>query len=267
MWFKGRFGALFRFRVSGEIAMDSLYDDAGLYDLVAPRDPEMERFYVEAAGGVGRTVLELACGSGRITVPLAASGVDVTGVDISPTMLERARAALAESGVTAKLIEADMRSLDLGRRFDAVVIAANSLLHLTTRDDFARAFDAIRQHLAPGGRLVFDVFVPSARLLSLPAGERNLLGDFTHPELGTIRIEETITYDPISQISRADWYWSTDDHRDFRHTPLEMRQIFPQELPLLLELGGLRLEARYGGFDRSEFTGQSRRQVCIASAA
>lgn len=246
--------------------MDSLYDDAGLYDLVAPGDFDMERFYVESAGGPGRSVLELACGSGRITVPLAASGAAVTGVDLSPIMLERAAAALASSAVTAELIEADMRSLDLGRQFDTVVIAANSLLHLATRDDFARTFSAIRRHLAPGGRLVFDVFVPSAFLLSRHARERQLLGDFTHPDLGRIRIEETIAYDPISQVSRADWYWSTEDRPDFRHTLLEMRQIYPQELPLLLELGGLRLETRYGGFDRSALTGHSRRQVCIALA-
>ncbi len=246
--------------------MDSLYDDAGLYDLVAPRDAEMERFYVETAGGPGRSVLELACGSGRITVPLAASGADVTGVDLSAAMLDRARAALSRSGLAAGLIQADMRELDLGRRFDAVVVAANSLLHLSTRDDFARAFGAIHRHLAPGGRLLFDVFVPSARLLSRAPGQREPLGEFSHPELGVVRIEETIVYDPISQVSRADWYWSTEDRRDFRHTPLEMRQIFPQELPLLLELGGLRLEKRYGGFDRSELTGSSRRQVCVAVA-
>lgn len=247
--------------------MDSLYDDAGLYDLVAPRDPDMERFYVETAGGPGRSVLELACGSGRITAPLAASGATVTGIDISPTMLERARAVLAGRGLRAELVETDIRALDLGRRFDTVVIAANSLLHLATQDDFACAFGAVCRHLAPGGRLAFDVFVPSLRLLSLPAGERNLVGEFSHSDLGTIRIEETIAYEPVSQVSRADWYWSTQDRRDFRHTLLVMRQIFPQELPLLLELGGLRLEARYGGFDRSELSGHSRRQVCIASAA
>lgn len=247
--------------------MDSLYDDAGLYDLVAPRDGEMERFYVEAAGGPGRRVLELACGSGRITVPLATSGAEVTGVDVSATMLERARAALARNGSTAELVEADMRALDLGREFDTVVVAANSLLHLHTREDFAAAFSAVRRHLAPGGRLAFDIFVPSARLLSLPRDERQLLGVFGHPELGEVTIDETIAYDPITQVSRADWYWSTAERRNFRHTVLEMRQVFPQELPLLLELGGLRLEARYGSFDRSPLTPQSRRQVCIAVAA
>lgn len=247
--------------------MDSLYDDAELYDLVAPPDPTMQRFYVEAAGGPGRRVLDLACGSGRFTTPLAASGALVIGGDLSPAMLARARTAATERGVSAEFVVLDMRDFVLGRHFDAIVIAANSLMHLHSRADFARAFSAIRQHLAPGGRLLFDVFVPSARLLSLPAGQRERLGVFPHPQLGEISIEETISYDPISRVMRTDWYWSSAERKDFRHTPLELRQIFPEELPLLLEAGGLRLLERYGDFNRSPLTAASHRQVCVCAAA
>lgn len=66
---------------------------------------------------------------------------------------------------------------------------------------------------------------------------------------------------------RTDWYWSTAERKDFRHTPLELRQIFPQELPLLLEAGGLRLVERFGDFDRSPLTAASHRQVCVSVAA
>ena len=247
--------------------MDSLYDDTDLYDLVAPPDAAMQRFYAESAGGPGRRVLELACGTGRITIPLAETGALVTGTDLSETMLARARVAAVERGVSADFLTLDMRDFVLGRQFDAVVIAANSLLHLHTHADFARAFGAIRQHLAPGGRFYFDVFVPSTHLLSLPAGQRQLLGRFAHPRLGEVEINETIAYDPITQVSHIDWYWSAPGRDDFRHTVLELRQIFPQELPLLLTLGGLKLDTRYGDFDRSPLTGRSRRQVCVAVAA
>jgi SAM-dependent methyltransferase len=247
--------------------MDSLYDDTDLYDLVAPPDAAMERFYVEAAGGPGRHVLDLACGSGRFTAPLAASGALVTGGDLSETMLSRGRSYVAERGVSANFVQLDMRDFVLGRLFDAIVITANSLMHLHTSADFARAFSTIRQHLAPGGRLLFDVFVPSTRLLSLPVGQRELLGIFTHPRLGDVTIEETISYDPITQVSRADWYWSTGNRKDFRHTPLELRQIFPQELPLLVASGGLRLVERFGDFERGALTAKSWRQVCVCSAA
>lgn len=242
---------------------EGFYDDPDLYDLVAPRHAEMEQFYVEAAGGAGRQVLELACGTGRFTVPLALSGAEVVAADLSETMVARARSRAAAQAVGVTFALLDMRNFDLGRRFDTVIIAANSLLHLSERGEFRDCFRAIARHLKPGGQFVFDVFVPSLRLLSLPPGTRDLVGTFAHLELGDITIEEAIQYDPIAQLSRADWYWSTGAKKDFRHTALLMRQIFPQELPLLLESGGLRLIERFGDFDRTPLTAESHRQVCV----
>jgi len=62
-------------------------------------------------------------------------------------------------------------------------------------------------------------------------------------------------------------YWSSTGHRDFRHTPLELRQIYPQELPLLLEAGGLQLTERFGDFDGNPLAAESHRQVCICTVA
>lgn len=246
---------------------DELYDWPELYDLVSPPDPVMEHFYVEAAGGQGRRVLDLACGTGRLSLPLARSGAQVTGGDLSETMLAKARQRAAEQGQELTLLALDMRDFNLGQRFDAVIIAANSLLHLTQTGELLSFLAAAARHLEPTGRLIFDIFVPSARLLSLPRDARQKVGDFAHPELGMVTVDETIAYDPITQISRADWYWSRQGQKDFRHTPLEMRQIYPQELPLLLERGGFRLIDRFGGFDRSPLSPDSMRQVSICAPA
>lgn len=247
--------------------MDDLYADAELYDLVASASVEMERFYVATAGGAGRSVLDLACGTGRFSIPLAASGAVVTGGDISKVMLERARGSAASSGVNANFIELDMRNFELPSRFDAIVITANSLAHLHTHDDFERSFSTIRRHLKPGGKLVFDIFVPNPAWLSLATGQRQPVCSFQHPRLGEVTVEETISYEPLSQISRADWYWSTTTRKDFRHTPLILRQIYPQELPLLLALGGLKLQQRFGDFNFNPMTAASWEQVCVAVAA
>lgn len=246
---------------------DDLYDWPELYDLVSPADPDMERFYASAAGGQGRRVLELACGTGRLTLPLARSGAEVTGGDLSETMLDIARQRAAAEGLGVTLLPLDMRDFDLGRRFDRVIIAANSLLHLTQTDELLSFLASVGRHLHPDGRLIFDIFVPSAWMLSQQANVRQKLGDFHHPELGAITVEETIAYDPIRQVSRAKWYWSRPEHPDFRQTWLTMRQIYPQELPLLLERGGFRLVDRFGGFDRSPLTGTSMRQVAICALA
>jgi SAM-dependent methyltransferase len=246
---------------------DDLYDWPALYDLVLQPDPAMEQFYVTAAGGAGRHVLDLACGTGRFTLPLARSGAEVIGGDISESMLAAARRRLEAAGLAISFVAMDMRDFDLGQRFDAVTIAANSLLHLTDTSEILSFLAAVKHHLAPGGRLVFDIFVPSARLLSLPGNVRETLGEFAHPELGMITVEETIAYDPIRQVSRADWYWSRPGHGDFLHTPLTMRQIYPQELPLLLERGGFRLVERFGDFERGALTAKSMRQVVICAPA
>lgn len=244
---------------------DGLYDLPELYDLVLPADPEMERFYLEAAGGAGREVLDLACGTGRFTLPLARSGATVTGGDLSETMLAVARRRSAAEGLAVSFVALDMRDFDLGRRFDVVTIAANSLLHLIETAEILDFLAGVKRHLKPGGRLIFDIFVPSAWLLSRPQGERQPMGDFAHPELGMITIEETIAYDPVRQVSQIEWYWSRPGHKDFRHTLLTMRQIYPQELPLLLERGGFQILERFGGFDRGPLTAASLRQVVICA--
>lgn len=245
---------------------DSLYDRPDLYDLVSPPDPAMERFYVEEAQAGGRQVLELACGSGRFTVPMALAGATVTGGDLSWGMLYRARSLAKERGATIELAELDMRSFDLGRRFDTIVVAANSILHLHTADDFNGFFRAVRRHLLPTGRLVFDAFMPSVSMLSRDPKERRFVERMEGKD-GTVTLEETTRYDPITQVSHIDWYWSTARERDFWHCALAMRQIFPEELPVLLASGGFRLAERYGDFERGPFVRGFFRQVCIATRA
>ena len=244
---------------------DALYDWPELYDLVAAPDAAMESYYVAAAGGADRNVLELACGTGRLTLPVALSGAAVTGGDISAGMLARAGQRASAAGVTCELVQLDMRDFTLGQSFDTILIAANSLLHLTQTRDLLSLLACAGRHLKPGGQLVFDIFVPSAHLLSQPEGRRQLIGDFVDAGTGSIRVEETIAYDPITQVSQADWYWSRPDTQDFRHTQILMRQIYPQELPLLLERGGFKISQRFGGFDRTPLTSASMRQVVIAT--
>jgi SAM-dependent methyltransferase len=244
---------------------DNLYDRPELYDLISPPDPAMERFYVEEALEGARNVLELACGTGRFTVPMALAGATVVGADLSWAMLYRARTLARERTAAVEFLELDMRKFDLGgRKFDTIIVAANSILHLHTADEFAGFFRSVRRHLLPDGRLVFDAFVPSVAMLARNPAERHLVERMEHPTLGTITLEETTRYNPLTQISYIDWYWSTATERDRWHTPLAMRQIFPEEMPLLLSSGGFRLVDRYGDFDRSPLIPSRFRQVCIA---
>ncbi len=246
----------------------SLYDRPDLYDLVAPQDLTLERFYVETARERGENVLDLACGSGRVTISLAQAGLYVTGGDLSAKMLGRAKRAAEAQGVEVDLVQLDMRDFDLnGRTFDTITVAMNSVLHLYSLEDFRGFFRSVARHLSPNGRLAFDAFLPNLAMLNRAPNERQCVATVVHDTLGIVTVEETIKYDPVAQISHADWFWSTEVKKDFWRMPLQMRVIFPQEMPLLIASGGLRLVERFGDFDRSPVTIGSRRQVCLYALA
>ncbi|MEK9283449.1 MULTISPECIES: class I SAM-dependent methyltransferase [unclassified Bradyrhizobium] len=243
---------------------NSLYDRPDLYDLVAPRDLTLERFYVETARERGGRVLDLACGSGRLTIPLAQAGLQVIGGDISPEMLERAGSHAKAQAVELDLVQLDMRDFDLGgRTFDTIIVAMNSVLHLHSPDDFSGFFRSVAQHLSQNGRLVFDAFMPNVAMLNCDPEKRQLVGTVVHGTLGPVIVEETARYDPLTQVRHVDWYWSTEAEKDFWKVPLQMRNIFPQEMPLLIASGGLRLIERFGDFDRSPLVAGSLRQICV----
>lgn len=242
---------------------ESFYSEPELYDLMFPPGP-YARFYVEEARRAGGPVLELACGTGQLLLPIARAGVRVVGLDLSASMLRSARERLRSE--EAELVEGDMRDFNLEERFGLVFVARNSLLHLHDTRDLIACFQAVRRHLRPDGVFLFDVFNPDVRLLARPAGERFPMMRIQHPTRGEISVEAASHYDAASQVTRGMWYFSTPEEPDFWSAPLEVRSIFPQELPLLLAAAGFQLEARYGNFSREPFESGSMRQLCVCRA-
>jgi SAM-dependent methyltransferase len=233
----------------------ALYDAPDLYDLAMSPNPSAEAFYVDEARRRGGRVLTLACGSGRFAIPLARAGIEVVGLDVAPAMLERAKTKAQEALVEIEWVLGDMRNYDLEeKQFGLITIAANSLLHLHAAQDIVDCMRTAARHLAPHGALAFDIWCPSIALLARAQGKRYKVGNFVDTTMG------------VSQVQRATWYWSAQDRPDFLVGPLHLRQIFPQELPLLVEHAGLRLRERYGSFDRTALPGQDR-QVCVCELA
>jgi SAM-dependent methyltransferase len=245
------------------------YADAELYDRLFPGGEEAVAFYRAMAERCGGSVLELGCGTGSKLVPIAADGHPCTGLDLSPEMLAEARRKARVRGVEVEWVPGDMRDVDLGRTFDLVVVAANSLLHLHEADDLVACLRSVRRHLAPGGRLALDVFNPSVRMLARADGVRRRRDElsFTDQERGVVHVDVAETYDAAAQVTRGTWHFSTDSAADFLTVPLEIRSIFPQELPLLLALGGLRVVERCGDFSGAPFTADAPLQVVVCEAA
>lgn len=258
-----------------------LYTDPELYDLLFPdvrssaaegidevrrqRISAAERFYLKEAQRNQGRVLELACGSGRLAVPIAQTGREVVGLDLSHSMLEAARAKASAVGVQVQWVQGNMSSFDLGGQFSTVLIAGNSLLHLLSREDLKHCLSSVRRHLVPDGRLIFDVFNPDVRQLARNSQQRYPLFKVKHPQRGQITLEETAVYDALTQVRNIRWYFSSPEESDFRVIDYSLRVIFPEELLLLLESARFRLQARFGEFTREPFTSSTPRQLCICS--
>ncbi|MBO3101185.1 class I SAM-dependent DNA methyltransferase [Cellulomonas fengjieae] len=247
---------------------EPFYSDAKLYDRLFPGRAPAVDFYRAEAERQGGSVLELGCGTGNKLIPIASDGHPCVGLELSPAMLAEAQRKVDERGVELELVQGDMREFDLGRTFDLVIVAANSLLHLHEAQDLIACFRSVRRHLAPGGRLVFDVFNPSVQMFAHADGVRRRREglSFVDPDRGVVHVDVAETYDAAAQVTRGRWHFSTESEADVAVAPLEIRSIFPQELPLLLALGGLRLVERFGDWSGRPFTGDAPVQLCVCES-
>jgi SAM-dependent methyltransferase len=221
----------------------SPYDPiARVYDPWSASVVEDVEFYVEEAVASGGPVVELACGTGRITVQVAKAGVRVVGIDASAGMLEVAREYAAAEGV-AELLElrqGDLREPPVTDRVPLVVIPFRSLLHMRTEDDRLRALSAARELLLPGGRLVFDVFAPSREDIV------DTHGRWVEREPGI--------------FERADWdegerTLTLSVRRGEEASTMLLAWLSPPEWRQLLDRAGFDLEGQYGWFDRRPYAG------------
>ncbi len=242
--------------------LPSLYDLPHLYDRAVPPGP-CSRFYGRLAAETRGPVLELACGTGRLTVPLALAGTEVTGLDISSAMLDVACRKAQAVGARVRWVQGDVTALDLPDRFDLIMITGNSLAHMTTPEMLHACLTGVRRHLLPGGQFAFDVMNPDRRILSRPPADRLRRG---HSAAG-FRVYERATFDPLTRVREVRWRVRQADGPEVELEPLRLRIFFADELPDLLASSGLRLDLRFGDFDGASFGARSRNQICVARAA
>ena len=239
-----------------------LYENPELYDALLPVSPEHLGFYENLAQSHTGSVLELACGTAQITVPIARKVSRAVGLDNSPRMLAAARERAGADDARIEFVDGDMRTFDLGERFSMIFIARNSLLHLHDGEQFAAFFSSVLRHLTGDGILAFDIFNPSVRMLARAAGERHSVMQVSSTSYGDLTVEATNDYDAETQVNRTTWFVSTSTERDRWVSPLHLRSIFPQELLVLLAANGFQLVRRDGDFRGGPFTSASPRQIC-----
>ena len=226
--------------------IEAFYLDGLLYDAMHADMAHDVDFYVRQAMAAKGPVLELACGTGRLTLPIARHGIDITGLDLQASMLAQAKAKADAEGLKVGWVQGDMRAYDLGRQFALIFIPFNSLLHLHAFEDLLAFFACAKRHLLPGGRLIIDIFNPSVAILA-SGKERARVRDFIDPRTGEAAwIDGTRNYDALTQVNRILWTYSTATRSDFLSHDLHLRCIFPQELQLLVTQSGLEVLDAFG---------------------
>jgi SAM-dependent methyltransferase len=257
----------------------ALYDSfiADYYDtspILAKRTEDVA-FYVNAVKKYGDPVLELGCGTGRITMAIAEAGYRIVGLDISEKMLERAgekRAARRrEARERVHLVQGDMTDFDLGEKFRLIVIPFRPFQHLLEIEQQIGCLDCAKKHLAANGRLILDFFQTDAERIHDPKFlNESLLAEYDLPGGRHVAMSERVAaFHRGQQRNDVEMIFRVT-HSDGKQERLVMawtlRYFFRYEVEHLLARCGFRLEAVYGDFDTSPLEDESPEMIFVATA-
>ena len=207
-------------------------------------------------------ILELCCGTGRLTIPIAQEGYDISGVDYTASMLEQAKVKAAGAGLEIEFIEADIRILDLKKKYDLVFIPFNSIHHLYQNEDLFKALRAVKNHLKAGGIFLLDCFNPNIQYIVEHEKEPIEIAEYTTKDGREVLIKQIMRYESKTQINRIEWHYFINGEFDSVQN-LDMRLFFPQELDSYLEWNGFEILHKFGSFEEEAFCDYSEKQIFV----
>ena len=226
-------------------------------ELTAERSEEEAGFVMRALGlRPGDRVLDLCCGPGRHSVPLAAAGLSVTGLDMSDEYLGLAEEAARKAGVSVRLVRGDMRELAFRGEFDAVVSMFTAFGYFESEDEDQRVLDGAAAALRPGGKLLLD-------LLSRDWVVANHVRSETRQAADGAAVREMREFDPVAGRSHVE-FEMTDPDGQVRRAGHHIRLYVATEISRMLQQAGLVVERTYGGYDGSGLSVDARRMVLVA---
>lgn len=248
------------------------------YDSIAPfYDVEHARFdedidlYMNFAELRGGPLLELACGSGRLLLPLASAGYDITGVDTSAAMLELARHALETKGVAARctLVQQDMCALQLGKKFHLAFIALGSFGHIVTRRAQQQALAAIRAHLTSSGTFILDISNEDARYMESMGGQILHHGSWQLEDGSIVTHFVSPASSHTMHLLELTHFYDVHKQGEAVRRTITSTQLYlfeRNEAELLLEQAGFAVKDVYGDYDLSRYEHDSPRMIFVAEA-
>lgn len=238
-----------------------VYSNAIYYDSLNNFTHDLNFYAQIIEPSLKKDLLELACGTGRLSIPLAKKGFNTTGIDLSEQLLKRA-IEKSEEIKNIHFLKMDIRTFRLEKKYDLIILAHNSLCHLHDLESIASCFNSIKKHLKPNGIFAFDVLVPNFKFLTrkkediYTTAKYNLINS-NIPVLHT----ESSCYDSKTQINHIKWFVKIKNKTEV--FSLNMRMFYPQEIDNYLKLSGFNIISKFGDFELNKFSSKSNKQVFV----
>ncbi|HTD63705.1 MAG TPA: class I SAM-dependent methyltransferase [Verrucomicrobiae bacterium] len=240
---------------------------AAMYDLgVSPLEggPDVEWFSA-LARRTGGPILELGCGTGRITVPIAQEGHHIVGLDRSAAMLERAERRARRADVEVRWVEGDMRAFSFNEAFALVFVALNSFLMLDPDDRWA-CLARVREHMAPRGRVAIDVFQPDPQTIAGLDGAVVDEWERVDPETGRAVRKFSSSHANVDGVTQRFWYDETADDGAVHRIggTMALHYLYRRETELLFSEAGFIIETLHGDYDGNPADASSPKLLVVA---
>lgn len=240
---------------------DLIYD-ANIYDGLNTFLSDLQFYKKWLPENKDAKILELCCGTGRLTLPIAKEGYRICGIDYTPSMLSRAKAKAAEAGLRIQFIEADIRTFTLQEQFDLIFIPFNSIHHLYKNEDLFKTLQGVKKHLKEGGLFLLDCFNPDIRYIVESEKEQKIVAEYVTNDGRNVLIKQTMRYENTTQINRIEWhYFINGEFHSIQN--LDMRLFFPKELDTYLEWAGFNIIHKFGDFEEEAFDDNSEKQIYV----
>ncbi len=248
---------------------------AELYDLAYENRRKDVDFFIDYSRRAGGRTLELGCGTGRILIPTAIAGCEITGLDLSPYMLKICQEKLnkqpGEVRERVKLIQGDMTSFNTGETYSLVTVPFRPFQHLISVEEQKACLKCVHQHLTPHGLLILDIFHPYPPRLVYSEKYTAEVEDLPETQLPDgrklRRTNRTIAFHRDQQFNEVEliYYINHPDGKTERLVQsFPFRYFYRYEVEHLLELCGFRVVEIFGNFDKSEFSNNSPEMIFIA---
>lgn len=248
-------------KINTEYKVGDLIYDANIYDGLNTFLSDLQFFKKWLPSNKNARILELCCGSGRLTIPIAKE-YNICGIDNSFSMLEQAKLKATKEGLEIEFIEADIRTLDLPNKYDLIFIPFNSIHHLYQNQDLFDTLNVVKKHLNENGLFLIDCYNPNIHYIVEAEKELNKIAEYTTNDGRKVLIKQIMKYENKTQINRIEWHFFINDTFHSIQN-LDMRMYFPQELDTYLKWLGFTIVHKFGNFEEENFNDKSEKQIYV----